>query len=96
MTSLSAVLKAQALAAAIGDITGTHPVITDTGAVERITFTPADQIKVREWLESMLASAQVPGDVQVDFVPVILPLAVKKLLPAVVAIALVGFLLGRL
>jgi hypothetical protein len=96
MSSVTAMLKANALAAVINQLTGANPIITDTGDVQRVSFSPADQVAVRSWLESQMRAAMVPGDVRVDYLPIVLPIAIKKALPFVLLVAGMGFILGRL
>lgn len=88
-------IKAQAIGVLVQKITGEQPKIIDRGTSAYIDFTPAQQIKLREYLRNQL-KPRPAGDVQINAAPILIPVFLEKAAPYILAIAAAGFLAGRL
>jgi hypothetical protein len=87
--------KAEAVASLIQSLTGEPPIISDMGSYQKISFSPSQQVKIRDYIERQISAKRQPTDILIDVNPVLVPLAVKKLAPFLVASLALGFLLGR-
>lgn len=94
MADVKSIAKARAIGLAIQQVTGVEPSYEHAADHVRIYFQPdrlkAAQSKLREWSKSS------PGDIRVDWFPVITPMAIEKGLPIAAGLLLAGYLLGRL
>lgn len=86
-------LQATGIIAAARLITGEQPIVEDFGTYTQITFTPSQQIKLRDQLEKMLSGK--PGAVRVDARPIVYPVVIKRLIPLLVIAFALGFIVKR-
>lgn len=87
--------KTEAISAVIRAVTGDDPIIEDHGSYQKIAFTPSQQIKIRAYIERQLDKKPAPSDIRIDTDPIVLPIAIKKIAPFLIAALAVGFFVGR-
>jgi hypothetical protein len=92
-----ALLKANTASAIIKMVTGFEPLIIERpegGAL--ITFNEADRREVTALIEKTITKAikAPPGDMSLDILPVLSPLAIKYLLPLIIGLVLIGAIGG--
>lgn len=80
-------------------VTGKAPTLTqpETGKA-KLTLSPDQAAAVRQWIDSQVWSAIMkPGDktLDIDMNPVVLPLTLKYVLPASLALVAIGWLVSR-
>jgi hypothetical protein len=96
MAGIQTTLKAEAIRAALNGITGTEPKILYAENSARIYWTPEDQKRVQNWLETVSRPSGKHQDVSIDFAPVILPLALKKAFIPILALLAAGYIAGKM
>jgi hypothetical protein len=95
MASLSNALQSNLLAESIYQVTGEKPSVVNENNVTYIRFSPDQQVKVRAWVEGQLNAKRTPGAIKIEFEPVIYPLAIKKILPFIILLLVVGIIIGK-
>lgn len=85
-------IKAQAIAAGLGEITGKKPMVYEQGGRLIVGWKDTDVPVVSDMLQRQFQKLadQPPGPVQVDFAPVVLPVA-AKMYGAQAALGTIGF-----
>lgn len=94
MASITSISKAQGIGFALQQITGQEPSYAYEPDYVRVYFEPDRLQLVQKKLEQMASSG--PGDVRIDWMPIVLPYAVKKAALPVIGVALAGFILGKM
>jgi hypothetical protein len=94
MAALMTAAKAALLNQAIKQITGEEAILDEQADYVRISFTPSQQVKLRAFLNNQL-KPKPPGDLRIDVMPVVLPLAIQKAAPFVLAVFAAGVLVGK-
>ena len=92
MASLQSITKAQGVGLLLQKMTGIAPSYVYGHDYVRIYYQPDKLKEVQRKLE--LISASGPGDVRVDWFPMVLPMAIKKALPFAAGLLLIGYLIG--
>jgi len=92
MANPMTVAKTQAISLALNSIVGSSPTVEYTDTYGKISFTPDQVSKLQSMMQSTGSEAD---DVQIDFLPVILPVLVKKALPYVLGLLALGIIIGR-
>lgn len=95
MASIQSIAKAKALALALQKITGVEPSLSYETDHVLIYYQPDRLKQVQTYVEKIAASGKKPGDVRVNWMPVVTPFAVKKAVPYVLGILAVGYVLGK-
>lgn len=88
-------LKAEALALALKQATGEKPYVQNMGEYIRVYWMDAQLQAVQESITKMIDKKE-PGDIRLEWMPAVTPVAIKKILPYALALAGVGYLLGKL
>jgi len=92
MASLQSITKAQGVGLLLQKMTGIAPSYVYGPDYVRIYY-EADKLKeVQKKLQ--LISASGPGDVRIDWFPMVVPMAIKKALPFAAGIFFLGYLIG--
>lgn len=95
MNSVTAAIKAEGVALLAKQVLGVKPEIENAGDHYRVYWNNEDLPEVRENFNTYVSEMQ-PGDVRVEWVPVVQNVAIKKALPYVLGIFAAGFLIGKL
>ena len=94
--SLEVALKANAIAAAIQQITGETPDILYKDNTAELVFSENAAANIRNFIEAQLAKK---SNISIAAGPVIMPLIIKKTLPlaiaAILALLIIGYFIGR-
>jgi len=93
-TSLTTQIEAEALSLALEMATKIKPFVTyyDDGHAE-ITFNEKDIPSLQSQIENLIKKP--PGNVKLNYEPVVFPVALKKIIPAALLLIAGGYLLGR-
>lgn len=95
MANITAITKAQALGLAMQKITGIEPSY-DYKPDHVLVYWQPDRLKrMQGYVEKLASSGRKPGDVRVNWMPVITPFAIKKAVPYIVGMLAVGYILGK-
>jgi hypothetical protein len=92
--SITTDIRAELISAAVQQITGEKPILTKTESYTQISFTEGQKAKLQAFLRNQL-EPKPAGDIRIDTMPIIAPVALEKALPYLLGIAAVGFILGR-
>jgi hypothetical protein len=95
VNAVTAAIKAESVALLAQQILGVKPEIENVGDYYRVYWNKEDLPEVRENLDEYISNIK-PGDVRVEFIPVVQNVAIKKVLPYVLGIFAAGFLIGKL
>ena len=87
--------KAQALAVALEQATGEQPIVQDMGNYIRVYWGETQYPAIRQRIEKMISKKE-PGNIRVEWIPVVAPIALKKVAPIALALIGAGYLLGKL
>jgi hypothetical protein len=86
-------LKVAAISQLSRMITGEPPIITEYPGYTQVSFSIVQQKKLELYFEDMIFGA--PGSFRVDLKPVFYPIVLKRLIPIVAAVAVIGYVAGR-
>lgn len=86
-------LQAASLITAVKIVTGENPIVTKYPTYTEISFTPSQQIKLRDQLDAMLSSGG--GSLRVTAGPVVYPVMLKRLIPLLIIAFALGFIIKR-
>jgi hypothetical protein len=95
MSSTAITIKTEAIAAALSTILGSAPVTSYSDGKGKITFT-TDQSKK---FQTLIDSAKIKTgatDLNIDFMPVVMPVVLKKVIPYALGLIAVGYIIGKL
>lgn len=95
MNTVTAAIKAEGIALLAKQVLGVKPEIENAGDYYRVYWNKEDLPEVRDNLEDYISNIE-PGDVRVEFMPVVQNVAIKKALPYVLGIFAAGFIIGKL
>jgi len=92
MSDLNSTAEVVAIAAAFTALLGSPPNVslTDSGGI--VSFSPDQATKIQNMMQSTSGGS---NNVQVDLLPVVLPVIVKMALPWVLGIVALGVVIGR-
>lgn len=90
---VSGALQLETISTIVQNITGDRPIISRFPDHVKVSFSPAQQIKLRDAFEKILSDP--PGAIRIDSGPVVYPVILKRLVPALLISFGIGFLLGR-
>jgi hypothetical protein len=91
--SLQSIATAEAYAAAIYQLTGTPATVVHKKDYSEVSF--SNPRATQEWIENQLKPGD-PGDVRLNFLPVVTPVILKRVVPAALAVLAVGYLIGKI
>lgn len=87
--------KGKAVGFALEQVTGKEPVVQDMGDYIKIYWKDEDIPAITKKIND-ITSKEEKGDIRVDWMPVVAPIAIKKALPYAVGILVVGYVLGKI
>jgi hypothetical protein len=91
--SIQTVATAESYAVALNALTGTPATAKHALDYSEVYF--SDPAKTRAWIEDQLKPGP-PGAVRIDFMPVILPVVLKRAVPVALGLVALGYLLGKI
>ena len=91
--SLQTIATAEAYAAAINSLTGTPATVVHKANYSEVSF--SNPRATEAWIEEQLKPGE-PGDVRLNFMPVVLPVVLKRAVPVALGLLAVGYLLGKI
>jgi hypothetical protein len=99
MASVALQLKVLAIGQLVKSITDENPIVKYGPDYAEITFTESQKKILQAWLSSQIddqLKEGVPGDLRIDFNSILIPVAIKKLAPVMLASGGLGFVIGKL
>lgn len=94
MASLQAIAKAQASGLALKQMFGVQPDYEYLPDHVKVYYTPDKLLQVQNKIASMSTAA--PGEIRIDWVPMVAPLAIKKSLPFAIGALVAGYIVGKI
>ena len=85
------ILKTELFATAIQKLTGERPAVNYFPNYSEIYFSKNQAKKIQEMIEK-----EKESDIRIKFMPVIIPIAIKKLLPYGIGLFIAGLLTSKL
>jgi hypothetical protein len=100
MANIRTLAQANIYALAIEKITGQKPEIVSFDTYVKLLFTPDQVIALQAYLDQQIKGAikpqlGPPSGVIIDIMPIAGPVMLKKALPLIAGIAILGFLAGK-
>ena len=86
--------KGNAVGFALEQVTDKKPVVQDMGDHIKIYWKDEDIPAITKKINDII-SRKEKGDIRVDWMPVVAPIAIKKALPYAIGILVVGYVLGK-
>jgi|WetSurMetagenome_2_1015567.scaffolds.fasta_scaffold06083_7 hypothetical protein len=88
-------LKTEAIAAALSTILGSSPVTSYSNGKGKITFTSDQSKKFQTMIDSVKLKSGAT-DINIDFLPVVMPVVLKKTVPYILGLVAIGYVLGKI
>lgn len=76
-------IKANAIALALGAVTGTAPTVFNDGEKFRIYWDGEELTKVQQYIEDQLTKERIQGNITVEYKTAVLPVLIKRYSPVV-------------
>lgn len=92
MASIQSIAKAQGVGLLLKKLTGIEPSYQYGADYVRIYYQPDRLKEVQKKLQ--LISESGPGDVRIDWFPMVVPMAIKKAIPFAAGLFFLGFMIG--
>lgn len=92
MANIMTIAEAKVYALSLEKLTGVKPDMQIGEKTIRIYYTPEKLIQVQKVLEIKM---QQKSDIQIDFIPMFLPILIKRFSLPLVSILAAGFLIGK-
>lgn len=87
-------LKAEGIAIALEAAVGKKPSVADMGDHIRIYWDKQDYPLIQSKVSKMIQKRD-PGNIRIEWIPVVAPIAMKKVLPVAAGLLVVGFIIGK-
>lgn len=94
MANLVTSAKVEGVSLALAQILGSTPNTQLYDSYGKISFTPEQTTKLQNMIDSAMVN-KGDDDVQIDLIPVVLPILLKKIVPVALGVLIVGYILGR-
>lgn len=96
MAAVQSIAKAKATGLVLKNVFGIEPQYQYLEDHVRVYFKPEDLPTVHAKINELFVKGKTPSDVRIDYLPVISPIAIKKVLPIAIGTLVTGYLLGKL
>jgi len=94
-STLSRAATAESYAAALEKMVGVPAAVRHVANYSEVYWSRENIPAAQSWLNRQLSPGK-PGDVRVDFGPVVYPVAARRALPYVVGLLVAGYVAGKL
>lgn len=92
-------MKAEIVSVVLGEITGETPKVIPYTEYTLIQWTPEQQKRLVPIIEAQISKKRTPGKIRIDYMPLVAPVAMKKVLPvalpAVLGLFALGYMAGK-
>ncbi len=95
MASLQTIAKAKTTGLILKNLLGVEPDYQYFDNYVRLYYSKENLPKVQERINQIAINSSKPSDVKIDFLPIVAPAAVKKVLPYALGAVALGFVLGK-
>lgn len=96
MATVQSIAKAKGTGLILKNLLGVEPQYDYQVDHVKLYYTGNSLNQVRERINQIAVSSQRPGDVRIDFVPMVAPLVIKKVFPFAIGAIITGYLLGKI
>jgi hypothetical protein len=95
MATVQTIAKAKATGLILKNLLGIEPQYDYQNDYVRLYYSGQGLNQVHEKMNSIAVKSKMPGDVRIDFVPMVAPVAIKKILPYALGAVLAGYIIGK-
>lgn len=95
MASIQAITKAKATGLVLKSLFGIEPKYQYFDDYVRIFYSNEDLPTVHAKVNQIAAGSKKPGDIRIEFIPIVAPIAIKKVLPYAIGAIVAGYILGK-
>lgn len=95
MASIQTIGKAKATGLLLKNLLGIEPEYQYFDNYVRLWYPQEDLKRVHERVNQIAVNSSKPGDVRIDFVPIVAPTAIKKIVPFAIGAIVAGYILGK-
>ena len=96
MATVQTIAKAKATGLIHKNLLGIEPEYDYQDDHVKLHYTGSNLNQVREKINQIATTSKKPGDVRIDFIPMIAPVGIKKALPYALGAVALGYILGKL
>lgn len=96
MASIQTIGKARATGLILKNLLGIEPEYQYFDDYVRLYYTKDNLPKVQDRINQIAINSSKPGDVRIDFVPIVAPAAIKKVAPYAIGAIVAGYILGKM
>lgn len=95
MASIQSIAKAKTTGLILKNLLGIEPEYQYFNDYVRLYYSKENLPKVQDRINQIAVNSSKPGDVRIDFVPIVAPAAIKKIAPYAIGAIVAGYLLGK-
>ena len=96
MATVQTIAKAKATGVILKNLLGIEPEYQYFDNYVRLYYTKEDLPKVQGRINQIAINSSKPSDVRIDFVPMVAPIALKKVVPYAIGAVAAGYILGKM
>lgn len=95
MASIQTIAKAKTTGLILKNLLGIEPEYQYFDNYVRLYYSAENLPKVQDKINQIAINSSKPGDVRIDFIPMVQPLAIKKIAPFAIGAIVTGYILGK-
>lgn len=96
MASIQTIAKAKTTGLILKNLLGIEPEYQYFDSYVKIYYSKENLPKVQDRINQIAANSSKPGDVRIDFLPMVAPMALKKVAPFAIGAIVTGYILGKI
>ena len=96
MAALQAIAKAKATGLILKNLLGAEPNYEYSENFVRLYYTKEQLKNVHNRVNEIATNSSKPGEVRIDLLPIVAPIAIKKVAPYAIGAVVAGYLLGKI
>lgn len=96
MASIQTIAKAKTTGLILKNLLGIEPEYQYFDNYVRLYYPAENLPKVQDKINQIAVNSSKPGDVRIDFFPIVAPVAIKKVAPYAIGAIVAGYLLGKM
>lgn len=95
MATVQTIAKAKATGLILKNLLGIEPEYQYFDNYVRLYYSNENLPKVQSRINQIAVNSSKPGDVRIDFMPMVAPVAIKKIVPYAIGAIAIGYILGK-
>lgn len=95
MATVQTIAKAKATGLILKNLLGIEPEYQYFDNYVRLYYSNENLPKVQSRINQIAINSSKPSDVKIDFLPMVAPLAVKKVAPFAIGAIVIGYIIGK-